>query len=75
MQLLNNTSNEVLYTISAGTSDSCGTIDPGQTAEEPSYDGTQNVSVFFSNNNGGPFTITIPESGEGKVVTVGIYFE
>ena len=75
MQLYNNTSNEVLYTISAGSSDSCGTIDPGQTASEPSYDNTQNVSVFFSNNSGGPFSVTIPNTGEGMSVTVGIYFE
>jgi hypothetical protein len=75
MQLFNNTSNEALYTISAGSSDSCGTIDPGETAEEPNYDNTQNVSVYFSNNNGGPFSITIPNSGEGMTVTVGIYFE
>ena len=75
MKLYNNTSNEALYTISAGGSDSCGTIDPGQTADEDAYNNTQNVSVFFSNNSGGPFSITIPSTGEGMAVTVGIYFE
>lgn len=75
MKLYNNTSNEVLYTVSTDSSDSCGTIDPGQTADEDAYNNTQNVSVFFSNNSGGAFSVTIPSTGEGMAVTVGIYFE
>ena len=76
MLLYNNTQNEVLYTISAGQSDSCGTINPGDTASEPTYDNMQNVTVYFSNNdNSYPFDITIPSTGEGMAVTVGIYFE
>jgi hypothetical protein len=74
MKIWNNTSNEILYTISTEQSDSCGTIDPGQTADEPAYDDTQNVTVYFSNNAGGPFDVTIPNSGEGMTVTVGIFF-
>ena len=75
MKLFNNTPNEALYTISAGSSDSCGTIDPGQTIDDDNYNDMQNVQVFFSNNSGGPFSITIPSTGEGMAVTVGIYFE
>lgn len=75
MLLYNNTQNEVLYTISAGQSDSCGTINSGDTASEPAYDNTQNVTVAFSNNDGGNLNITIPSTGEGMTVTVGIYFE
>ncbi len=74
MKIWNNTSNEILYTITAGQSDSCGTIDAGQTADEPAYDNTQDVTVYFSNNAGGPFDVTIPNSGEGMTVTVGILF-
>jgi len=75
MKLYNNTSDEALYTISTSASDSCGTIDPGQTADEPTYDNTSGVTVYFSNNSGGPFNLTIPETNEGMTVTVGIYFE
>ena len=75
MRLYNNTQNEALYTISAGQSDSCGTIDPGKTAED-AYNNTQNVTVYFSNNdNSYPFSVTIPNTGTGMAVTVGIYFE
>jgi len=75
MKLFNNTSDAVMYTISTSTSDSCGNIDPGGTADEPTYDNTNNVIVDFSTNSGNPFQITIPESNEGTVVTLGIYFE
>jgi len=75
MKLFNNTPNEALYTIAGGGSDSCGTIDPGQTADEDTYNNMQNVQVFFSNNSGGPFSVTIPNTGTGMAVTVGIYFE
>jgi len=75
MKLFNNTPNEALYTVATDSSDSCGTIDPGQTAKVDGYDDTQNVQVFFSNNAGGPFSVTIPSTGEGMAVTVGIYFE
>jgi hypothetical protein len=75
MKLYNNTSDEVMYTISTSSSDSWGNIDPGQTADEPDYDNTSGVSVYFSNNSGEPFSITIPETNEGMSVTVGIYFE
>jgi hypothetical protein len=76
MKLYNNTQNEILYTISAGQSDSCGTISPGDTADEDAYNNTNNVTVYFSNNdNSYPFSVTIPNTGEGMAVTVGIYFE
>jgi hypothetical protein len=75
MLIYNNTSNELLYTISTGQSDSCGTIEPNQSVDEPAYDNTPNVTVYCSNNNGGPFDVTIPNTGEGMAVTVGIYFE
>ena len=75
MKLFNNTPNEALYTISSSSSDNCGTIDAGQTADEPYFDNQNNVSVYFSNNAGGPFDITIPQTNTGMTVTVGIYFE
>jgi len=75
MKLYNNTPVSVEYTISSSTSDNCGNIDPGQTADEPYFDNMQGVTVDFSPNSGGPFNITIPETNTGMTVTVGIYFE
>ena len=75
MKLFNNTPDSVQYTISSSTSDNCGSIDPGQTADEPYFDNTQGVTVDFSTSSGNPFNITIPETNTGMTVTVGIYFE
>ena len=75
MKLYNNTQDQVIYTISDNTSDNCGVIDTGGTADEPSFDNTQGVTVAFSNNLNGPLNIFIPEPQEGMTVTVGIYFE
>jgi len=75
MKLFNNTSDEVQYTVSTSSSDSCGNIDPGQTADEPTYDNTPGVSVYFSTISGDAFAVTIPQTNEGMTVTVGIYFE
>ena len=75
MQIFNNTNNEVEYTISTSSADNCGTINAGGTAEEPSFDNTNNVTVAFSTINETPFSVTIPETKSGMVVTVGIYFE
>ena len=75
MKLYNNTQDQVIYTISDNTSDNCGVIDMGQTADEPSFDNTQGVTVAFSNNLGGQLNIFIPEPEPGMTVTVGIYFE
>lgn len=75
MKLYNNTSDQVEYTISSATSDNCGSIDAGQTADEPFFDNMKGVTVYFSTTSGNPFNVTIPESNEGMTVTVGMYFE
>ena len=79
MQLYNNTPNELFYSISSPNSADCGTINPGETAPWPGYDNTANVSVSFSGTvqspNPQPFSITIPSTGVGKAVTIGIYDE
>ncbi|MDX6383449.1 MAG: hypothetical protein QOK48_1022 [Blastocatellia bacterium] len=75
MKLYNNTQDQVIYTISDNTSDNCGVINAGDTADEPSFDNTQGVTVAFSNNVGGQLNIFIAEPQQGMTVTVGIYFE
>lgn len=78
MQLYNNTPNALFYSIGSPGSGDCGTINPGETVPWPSYDNTANVSISFSGtaqSPNSPFAITIPATGVGKAVTIGIYNE
>lgn len=80
MKLYNNTGNDVFYGISSANSGDCGTIDAGDTADLPYYDNQENVRVTFSalpvsDNQVTPFSVTIPESGEGMAVTIGLFQE
>jgi hypothetical protein len=81
MKLTNNTPLEVFFGITSPGFGDCGTIAPGGTSDWPSYDNQENVRVSFSVMPPSqppqitPFKITIPESGEGMAVTIGIYQE
>lgn len=80
MKLYNNTGNDVFYGISSANSGDCGTIDAGDTADLPYYDNQENVRVTFSalpvsDSQVTPFSMTIPDSGEGMAVTIGLYQE
>lgn len=81
MKIYNNTPQELFYGISSPSSGDCGNLNAGDTADWPSYDSSENVTVSFSAMPASqppaitPFTITIPESGTGMTVTLGIYQE
>jgi hypothetical protein len=81
MKLYNNTPGEVYYDITSPGLGDCGTIDPGATTDLPSYDNQDDVTVSFlampqsTPPDITPFQITIPESGTGMAVTIGIYQE
>jgi hypothetical protein len=80
MKLFNNTPNDVFYGISSANSGDCGTINAGETADLPYYDNQQNVQVDFaalpaSPSSVSPFVVTIPSSGTGMAVTIGLYQE
>ena len=80
MNILNNTSNEVHYSISSTSSGDCGNIDAGESAPWPAYDNSEGVSVTFAampagGTNPTPFSVSIPQSGVGDVVTIGLYLE
>lgn len=78
MKLYNNTGNDVFYGISDSNSVDCGTINAGDTADLPGYDNQTNVRVTFAAlpvNQVTPFSVTIPESGEGMAVTIGLFQE
>jgi hypothetical protein len=81
MKLVNNTPIQVMLTIACGNSADCGTIDPGGSSDWPYYDNQQNVLVAFAALPSSqppeitPFKITIPDTGTGMAVTIGIYQE
>lgn len=81
MKLYNNTPGEIFFGIEDANSGDCGTIDAGATADWPAYDNQDNVTVSFAAYPFSnppeitPFKITIPESGTGMSVTIGIYQE
>jgi hypothetical protein len=81
MKLVNNTPGEVFFSLSSPGAGDCGTIDSGDTSDWPSYDNQQSVRVAFNAMPFSqppqitPFKITIPDSGTGMAVTIGIYQE
>lgn len=81
MKLFNNTPNPVFYGIGDSNGGDCGTLDPNQTADWPSYDNKTGVSVSFRCNNPSPpneyppFSVTIPATGTGTTVTMAVFFE
>ena len=81
MQINNNTPGQVFFSISSPGAADCGTIDAGGTTDMPFYDNQQNVRVAFSALPSSqppqvtPFKITIPETGTGMAVTIGLYQE
>jgi len=80
MKLYNNTDNQVFYSInSPGTAD-CGNIAAGGVTDMPYYDNQATVNVGFevqptATNPSPPFSVTIPQTGTGMAVTIGIYVE
>ena len=81
MKLNNNTPGQVFFGIGSPSSADCGTIDPDGTSDWPGYDNQADVNVTFSAYPFStppevtPFKITIPETGTGMAVTIGIYQE
>ena len=81
MTLFNNTPNQAFFGIGDSSGGDCGTLDPSQTADWPTYDNKTNVTVTFvatgnaAPNEFPPFSVTIPESGTGTTVTIGLYQE
>jgi hypothetical protein len=83
MKLFNNTPMEAFYGISDGTSADCGNIPANQTADLPYYDNKPKVNVTFTavgatpppSGETTPFSVTIPATGTGTAVTIGLYQE
>jgi hypothetical protein len=82
MKLFNNTPNQLDFGINpASGGGDCGSIDSGEYSDWPSYNNQENINVSFvayppvDPPEVTPFQITIPESGTGMTVTIGIYQE
>jgi len=83
MKLYNHTPMEAFYGISGAGSADCGNIPANQTTDLPWYDNKQNVNVTFSAvgaqapppGETTPFSVTIPQTGTGMTVTIGLYQE
>jgi hypothetical protein len=81
MKVLNNTPVDAFVTVSSPNSTDCGTINSQGTNDWPYYNNQENVTVSFAALPPSqppqitPFKITIPETGTGMAVTIGIYQE
>lgn len=81
MNLYNNTPNTAAYNVNYGDNAECGTIAPQQTISNPNWDNQPSLTIVLSSyggdppTDGNPFSVTVPQSGAGMVVTVGLYQE
>ena len=81
MKLFNNTPNDAAWNVSTADGSACGSIDSKQTLDFPEWDNQQNVQVSFyalgdaPPGETAPFSVTVPQSGTGMAVTVGLYQE
>lgn len=81
MKLFNNTPNGAWYGVTHGNGFDCGSLDPDQTIDNPVWDNQQNVRVDFyalgdaPPDETAPFSVTVPQSGTGMAVTIGLYQE
>jgi hypothetical protein len=81
MTLFNNTPMPAAYNVTYGNAGECGTIPAGQSTSNPAWDNQATLQVVFSSmegtppSAGNPFWITVPSTGVGTAVTIGIYQE
>ena len=69
MTLVNETGQEVFYSISCANSGDCGTIEVDGVADLPYYDNQSNVVVnFVPTGNLSAFSMTIEDSGTDEQV-------
>ena len=80
MKLVNNTPTEAFYGIHGGGSGDCGNIPANGSVNLPWYDNKDNVTINLSAivpktppGEAAPFSITIPKSGKGMTVTMGLF--
>lgn len=80
MKLSNNTPTAAWYGIHVGDGGDCGNIPAHQSVDLPGYDNKRNVRIGFvavvpktPPGDIAPFSVTIPKSGKGMTVTIGLF--
>lgn len=72
MQLVNETGQQVSYTISGGGAADCGKIDIDGLVDLPGYDNQTNVVVEFLPVSQTWFNVTIPQTQAGNQVEMAL---
>ena len=76
MKLVNETQQQVFYSISCTGMADCGTLDVNDIADWPSYDNQTNVIVEFSATGQYPaFSITVDDTHTGEAVEMAVVAE
>jgi hypothetical protein len=76
MQLVNETQQQVFFSISCEGMADCGTIDPDGIADWPAYDNQTNVTVEFSpTGDTGSFTMTVNDTHTGEQMEMALVAE
>ena len=75
MQLVNETQQEVFYTISTANMADCGTIEVGGLTDVSQYDDQVDVTVAFSTTGGEAFQITVDDTHTGEQVEMAVVAE
>ena len=75
MQVLNNTEQDVSYDVSWEGGGDCGDLGIGQAFDNPDWNNHQTIQVGFFGADLTPLSIEVGETGTGKTVTIGLYYE
>lgn len=79
MKLFNNTPVEAIWGITLGDAHDCGHLAANKTKDIPRLDNQKNVKVAFNAAGAppgeppAPFSVTIPQTGTGLEVIIGLY--
>ena len=76
MQLVNETQQQVFYSISCANMADCGTLDVNDIADLPAYDNQTNVTVEFNaTGQYSAFSITVDDTHSGEQVEMAVVAE
>ncbi|HYX29937.1 MAG TPA: hypothetical protein VE863_15455 [Pyrinomonadaceae bacterium] len=75
MRIVNETQQQVLYNISAGSGGDCGTIDVDGLVDLPEWDNTANVTIQFATSDEQAFQITVDDTAKGEQVEMAVLAE
>jgi hypothetical protein len=76
MKLVNETQQQVFFSISCTGMADCGTIDPDGVSDWPGYDNQENVTVEFNpTGDTGSFTMTVDDTHTGEQMEMALVAE